>query len=80
MSERCGCSREGDATVFGSVHECSKDPDLRYGQHRTLPKLVPSSWFVVPPTSEGVAADNLQQRLDEPRYLETLDESERTGH
>jgi len=22
MSERCGCSAEGDETVFGPVHEC----------------------------------------------------------
>lgn len=31
--------------------------------------------------SEGVAADNLQQQLDElePRYLETLDADERGG-
>lgn len=30
-----------------------------------LPRLVPSWRFVVPETSEGVAADNLQQQLDE---------------
>lgn len=28
MTERCGCYREGDAIVFGDVHECSKDPSL----------------------------------------------------
>lgn len=28
MSLRCGCWAEGDATVFGEVHECSKDPTM----------------------------------------------------
>jgi hypothetical protein len=63
MSIRCGCWAEGDATVFGEVHECSKDPELRNTKH-VLPPLIPSWVFVVPP---------------EPRYMETLDESERTG-
>lgn len=48
MSLRCGCWAEGDATVFGEVHECSKDPELRYTK-RALPPLVPSWAFVVPP-------------------------------
>lgn len=64
MSLRCGCSAEGDETVFGPVHECSKDPGLRYTK-RSLPPLVPSWAFVVP--------------AETPAEI-VLDEDERGGH
>lgn len=77
VSLRCGCPNDGDDIVFGSRHKC----DVLDAEAR-LPRLIPSWRFVVPETSEGVAADNLQQELDrlEPRYLETLDADERGGH
>lgn len=72
VSIRCGCYREGDATVFGEIHECGKEPaapkptkaQTSFGTSIFIP-----SWrFVVPETSEGVAADNLQEldRLERP--------------
>lgn len=64
MSLRCGCSAEGDETVFGPVHECSKDPGLRYTK-RSLPPLVPSWAFVVP--------------AETPAEI-VLDDDERGGH
>jgi len=44
MAFRCGCYREGDATVFGESHECTVTPR----PPADLPRFVPSSWFVVP--------------------------------
>lgn len=81
MSTRCSCPDQGDAVVFGECRKCMPNPEPPRSPLTDLPRLVPSSWFVVPPTSEGVAADNLQQQLDElePRYLETLDADERGG-
>lgn len=66
MSLRCGCYREGDATVFGEIHECGKGPaEPKPTKAQTsFGPFVPSWRFVVPETSEGVAADNLQQELD----------------
>lgn len=77
MALRCGCYDQADDIVFGPNHQCTSKPALTAPVE--TPKLIPSSWFVVPETSEGVAADNLQQQLDElePRYLETLDADER---
>jgi hypothetical protein len=81
MAKRCGCYREGDATVFGEIHECGKEPDAPKPTkaQTAFGSLIPSWRFVVPETSEGVAAADLQQELDllEPRYLETLDADER---
>jgi hypothetical protein len=48
MSLRCGCAAEGDAIVFGEIHECSKNPDLRNPKSRGISPLVPSWAFVVP--------------------------------
>ena len=75
MSLRCGCPNDGDEIVFGALHRCEANPK----PPADLPRFIPSWRFVVPETSEGVAAGNLQQQLDElePRYLETLDADER---
>jgi hypothetical protein len=78
MAIRCGCWAEGDATVFGDVHECSKDPELRYTR-RALPPLVPSWAFVV---TEAIRATTELRQSDftlsppEPRYMEMLGEDE----
>jgi hypothetical protein len=55
MSLRCGCYREGDATVFGEIHECGKEPDAPKPTkaQTSFGRLVPSWRFVVPETSEG---------------------------
>lgn len=63
MTLRCGCYDQADDIVSGPNHQCTSKPALTTPVE--TPKLVPSSWFVVPETSEGVAADNLQQQLDE---------------
>lgn len=74
MALRCGCENEADDIVFGALHRCEVNPK----PPADLPRLVPSSWFVVPETSEGVAADNLQQELDrlERPYERVLGEDE----
>lgn len=56
MTLRCGCEREGDATVFGEVHECTVDPR----PPANLPRFAPSSRYVVPATSAGVASPALK--------------------
>lgn len=63
MTLRCGCYDQGDDIVFGPRHQCTAKPALTTPAE--LPRLIPSWRFVVPETSEGVAADNLQQQLDE---------------
>jgi hypothetical protein len=77
MALRFGCYDQAGDIVFGPRHQCTAKPALT--TPADLPRLIPSWRFVVPETSEGVAADNLQQQLDElePRYLETLDVDER---
>jgi hypothetical protein len=62
MTLRCGCYDQTDDLVFGERHQCTAKPALT--TPTDLPRLVPSWRFVVPETSEGVAADNLQQELD----------------
>lgn len=59
MAERCGCYDQGDDIVFGPRHQCTAKPALT--TPADLPRFIPSWRFVVPETSEGVAADNLQQ-------------------
>ena len=53
MTLRCSCTDDEhtvvdggwrDPIVFGVCRSCSGDPPAQ----STLPKLVPSSWFVVP--------------------------------
>jgi hypothetical protein len=91
MAIRCGCYREGDATVFGDPHECGKEPDAPKPTkaQTSFGPFIPSWRFVVPETSEGVAADNLQQELDRLEAdpdLETranpydMDDAERGGY
>lgn len=55
MTLRCGCYREGDATVFGEPHECGKEPDppKPTKAQTAFGRFVPSWRFVVPETSEG---------------------------
>lgn len=66
MSLRCGCPSEGDDIVFGQVHECAKDPSLRYRKTpEPITGLVPSWAFVVP--------------AETPAEI-VLDEDERGGH
>jgi hypothetical protein len=60
MALRCGCENSGDDGVFGPNHRCSVDPK----PPADLPRFIPSWRFVVPETSEGVAADNLQSELN----------------
>lgn len=66
MTLRCGCPNDGDPIVFGEVHECSKDPELRYTRTGALPRLVPSWRFVVP-ESEPVLRDRWDMDDDERR-------------
>jgi hypothetical protein len=63
MSLRCGCYREGDATVFGDVHECSKAPDTPKPTkaQTSFGTFIPSWRFVVPETSGGVYDPDLQE-------------------
>lgn len=63
MALRCGCYDQADDIVFGPNHQCTSKPALTTPAE--MPRFIPSWRFVVPETSEGVAADNLQQQLDE---------------
>lgn len=78
MGERC--SREGDATVFGDVHERGQDPELRYGRQQTLPKLVPSSWFVVPPEEPCPVTHVSPHDLEMRANPYDMDDAERGGY
>lgn len=54
------------------------NPEQPRSRLTDLPRLLPSWVFVVPETSEGVAADNLQQELDrlERPYERTLSDGD----
>lgn len=62
MALRCGCDREGDDLVFGSLHECFKDPSLRNPKSSGIRPLVPSWAFVVPerPYEHTLGPDELE--------------------
>jgi hypothetical protein len=63
MAKRCGCYREGDATVFGEIHECGKEPDAPKPTkaQTSFGRFVPSWRFVVPETSGGTYDPDLQE-------------------
>lgn len=71
MTLRCSCTDDEhtvvdggwrDPIVFGRCRTCGGDPPAQ----STLPKLVPSSWFVVP-AEEPVLRDRWDMCDDERR-------------
>ena len=78
MTIRCGCAREGDATVFGEVHECTVNPKPPPDLPRFVPSLptpdpdLAAAFKAAMRTVRKYARSDFTLSPPEPRYMETL--------
>lgn len=85
MSLRCSCPGGRDEIVFGPVHECRDDTKQTEDDAPVYHR--PHEWGAgyrvalrVLACATSLTQDDFTLSPPEPRYMETLDADERTGH